>query len=74
MARSAGRQAVAKLKDLDLNYEDQALMLAAALRILMSDIDYRNGACRPDEPVGAVVNPVSLVMADNALEMFSGAN
>jgi hypothetical protein len=43
--------------------------LKAALGALLCDCDYTDGACSPNEMVGAVVNPVTLKVCKEALEV-----
>jgi hypothetical protein len=42
--------------------------LRNALGGLMGDVDFRNGACGLNEAVGAVINPQTLKVCDEAME------
>lgn len=42
-------------------------LLRNALGVLLGDVDYRNGACSVNEAVGAVINPQTLRVCDEAL-------
>jgi hypothetical protein len=41
--------------------------LRNALGVLLGDVDYRNGACAITEQVGAVLNPQTLKVCDEAM-------
>lgn len=43
--------------------------LRNALGVLLGDVDYRNGACSMTEQVGAVINPQTLRVCDEAMEL-----
>ena len=47
--------------------------LRSALGILLGDVDFTAGACRPTELVGAVLNPLTLKAARAAYEKACGA-
>lgn len=47
---------------------DQIIKLRGALLTLLSDIDYRKGNCRLNEQIGALVNPGTWHVVDEALE------
>ena len=43
--------------------------LRGALGALLGDVDYRHGACALTEQVGAVINPQTLKVCDEAMEL-----
>lgn len=49
--------------------DDMVGALRGALGALLGDMDWRNGACKPTEMVGAVVNSVTLLRCDEAMKL-----
>jgi hypothetical protein len=52
--------------------QENAQRLRSVLLALMDQIDYRNGACRVNELVGAVLSPTALRAVDEILEATKG--
>ncbi len=42
--------------------------LKAALNVVLDQVDYQKGNCRPNEHIGAVLSPTVIGLARNVLE------
>lgn len=61
----AGEKAVKDALE-DYAYRDVAMACASALRLLLDQMDFRNGACGPTEMIGACVPESVLLVCDAA--------